>query len=198
MTREEIIRNLKYTMEKHRNDYVPTFGTNIFVMCQDILNYLEGEPCADAVSRQEALNLFNNSDEYGWEMSLLKKKIKDLPPVKPIACIAEISFSKEDMQELVDEKIKEITAELEERKWTPVKEHLPETDGEYLLFGRTDESEEYYKFIGTFDAGAEEFGIWQECFDYNTLGCIGSEFYEYDEVLAWMPLPDDYKEGVEE
>lgn len=89
--------------------------------------------------------------------------------------------------------------ELEENeKWIPVKERLPENDGDYLLFGRIDESEEYYKFIGTFDAGAEEFGIWQECFDYNTLGCIGSEFYEYDEVLAWMPLPDDYKKGVEE
>ena len=44
MTREEIIRNLKYTMEKHKNDTVSTFGTNISVMCKDILDYLEQEP----------------------------------------------------------------------------------------------------------------------------------------------------------
>lgn len=44
MTKEEIIRNLKYTMEKHKNDTVSTFGTNISVMCKDILDYLEQEP----------------------------------------------------------------------------------------------------------------------------------------------------------
>lgn len=44
MTREEIIRNLKYTMKKHKNDIVSTFGTNISVMCKDILEYLEQEP----------------------------------------------------------------------------------------------------------------------------------------------------------
>lgn len=43
MTREELIRNLKYTMEKHKNDTVHTFGTNISVMCKDILDYLEKE-----------------------------------------------------------------------------------------------------------------------------------------------------------
>ena len=53
VTREELIRNLKYTMEKHKNDRVNTFDTNISVMCKDILDYLEQEPC-DAISREEA------------------------------------------------------------------------------------------------------------------------------------------------
>ena len=44
MTREEIIRNLKYTMEKHKNDTVNTFDTNVLVICKDILEYLEQEP----------------------------------------------------------------------------------------------------------------------------------------------------------
>ena len=44
MTREELIRNLKYTMEKHKNITSLTFGTNISVMCKDILDYLEQEP----------------------------------------------------------------------------------------------------------------------------------------------------------
>ena len=43
MNKEELIRNLKYTKEKHKNDFVPTFGTNISLMCEDILNYLELE-----------------------------------------------------------------------------------------------------------------------------------------------------------
>ena len=47
MTREEIIRNLKYTMEKHKNDTVSTFDTNISVMCRDILDYLEQEQTRD-------------------------------------------------------------------------------------------------------------------------------------------------------
>lgn len=47
MTREEIIKNLKYTMEKHKNDNVSTFETNISVMCEDILDYLEQEPKID-------------------------------------------------------------------------------------------------------------------------------------------------------
>lgn len=49
MTKEEIIRNLKYTMEKHKNDIVNTFDTNISVMCKDILNYLEQEPVLNKI-----------------------------------------------------------------------------------------------------------------------------------------------------
>ena len=37
MTKEELIRNLKYTEEKHRNDIVNTFDTNI----SDVLKVLE-------------------------------------------------------------------------------------------------------------------------------------------------------------
>ena len=37
MTKEELTRNLKYTEEKHRNDIVNTFDTNI----SDVLKVLE-------------------------------------------------------------------------------------------------------------------------------------------------------------
>ena len=47
MTREEIIRNLEYTMEKHKNDTVNTFETNISAMCKDILDYLQQESCVE-------------------------------------------------------------------------------------------------------------------------------------------------------
>lgn len=44
MTKEELIGNLEYTMKKHENDTVPTFGTNISLMCKDVLEYLKQEP----------------------------------------------------------------------------------------------------------------------------------------------------------
>lgn len=80
-------------------------------------------------------------------------------------------------------------------RWIPVSERLPEEDGDYLLWGKvTDADEECYCFIGEYDSCAEQFGIWQEHFDGTTLGCLGSDFYEYEQVLAWMPLPEPYKE----
>ena len=36
MTKEELTRNLKYTEEKHKNDKVNTFDTNISMMCSDV------------------------------------------------------------------------------------------------------------------------------------------------------------------
>ena len=55
MTKEEIIRNLKYTMEKHKNDTVSTFDTNISAMCKDILDYLEQEPKTEWIPVSERL-----------------------------------------------------------------------------------------------------------------------------------------------
>ena len=109
MTREEIIRNLKYTMKKHKNDIVNTFDTNISVMCKDILDYFEEqepcekcdyvegspfclqycpydaerkkeqEPCTDAVSREAVIKLFNGN--IGSESALILHMVKKLPSV---------------------------------------------------------------------------------------------------------------------
>lgn len=62
MTREELIRNLKYTMEKHKNDTVNTFGTNISIMCKDILDYLEQEPCCDECKYKTFTELYFHTD----------------------------------------------------------------------------------------------------------------------------------------
>jgi len=71
---------------------------------------------------------------------------------------------------------------------------LPEEDGKYLLWGIVTENEEgYYSFIGDFDSGCEKFGNWNELYDSVTLACVDSEFFEYYEVIAWMPLPKPYK-----
>ena len=82
---------------------------------------------------------------------------------------------------------------LERTRWIPCSERLPEEEGDYLLWGKVYEDEEEYPFIGSYDSGCEQFGIWQEQFDKTTLGCLGSEFFEYASVIAWQPLPDPYK-----
>ena len=64
MTREELIRNLKYTMEKHKNDKVNTFDTNISVMCKDILDYLEQEPKTEQFAKWVATEIFDDIWEY--------------------------------------------------------------------------------------------------------------------------------------
>lgn len=101
MTKKEIIRNLKYTMEKHKNDRVDTFGTNISLMCKDILDYLEKEPCGkdinvpatDCISRQMAIDslgecpmVWTDSDEEitaerDWKDTV--EMLKSLPSVNP-------------------------------------------------------------------------------------------------------------------
>lgn len=105
MTREELIRNLEYTMEKHKNDKIDTFGTNISWMCKDVLDYLKQEMRdtevneqvhqknstrltigSDLISRQAVLD-----ETYNWSkdeflrvtnpFDYLRKRINSLPSV---------------------------------------------------------------------------------------------------------------------
>lgn len=101
----------------------------------EIIKAIE-QPCEDAVSRQAVLKSLNceisgsiESDtdlskyqrefqEFGrMVINAQEKVIKDLPSVTPVACIAEFRFSKEDIRELADEKIKEIVVERKKGKW---------------------------------------------------------------------------------
>lgn len=84
MDREQIIQNLKYEIEKHKNDKVDTFATNISMMCKDILDYLENEEAEDCISRQavdklcwEYLKVHTNDNIAFYEHFL------DLPSVTP-------------------------------------------------------------------------------------------------------------------
>ena len=40
MDKEQLIRELKYTKEKHKNDKLHTFDTDISAMCSDVLDVL--------------------------------------------------------------------------------------------------------------------------------------------------------------
>ena len=47
----------------------------------------------------------------------LIKELKAMPSVTPTKCIATVKFSKEDMRELIDEKMKDIVVERKKGKW---------------------------------------------------------------------------------
>lgn len=122
------------------------------------------KPSEDCVSRQSIdQNIYEYAESNGLSYANMKNYILGTPPVTPT------------------------------QKWIPVSKKLPEEDGDYLLFGKVVEDEENNIFIGEYDSCGEQFGIWQEQFDRTTLGCLGSEFYEYASVLAWLPLPEPYK-----
>jgi hypothetical protein len=91
---------------------------------RETIKMLQAEPCEDAISRQAVLNTLDNMDKVLDEdrtvenyKDLLKECYEVLPSVKPVACIATVKFSKEDMQELVEEKMKDIVVEHKKGKW---------------------------------------------------------------------------------
>lgn len=172
MTREEAIKELKIFSGTTRI----RLSANFWEALNTVIKALEQETCEDAVSRELKIG-----DEI-----YIRANVNEIRKDYIICENAGGYFG------TVREEIKSSVTPTQ--KWIPVKERLPETDGDYLLFGKIDDFEdEYYKFIGEFDSAAEKFGICRDCFDPNTLGCLGSEFYEYGEVLAWMPLPEPYK-----
>lgn len=154
---------------------------------------LDREPCEDAVSRQAVLNTLDFTDKFLDETrtvesykTLLEECYKNLPSVTPI-------HKDRTVQDFVDK-----CRECGKQRWIPCSERLPEEEGDYLLWGKVCEDEDEYPFIGSYDSGCEQFGIWQEQFDATTLGCLGSEFFEYASVIAWMPLPEKYNAESEE
>lgn len=130
---------------------------------------LRREPSTDAVSRATVLTLIND----------VKKAD---------------GFNDYSQYEYLFDNVDKMPMSVPTQRWIPCSERLPETDGDYLLFGKVCEDEEEYQFIGSYDSGCEQFGIWEEQFDRTTLGCLGSEFFEYSSVVAWMPLPKPYKQ----
>lgn len=107
---------------------------------------LEQEPCEDAVSRQAVLEVLKNNryrfniSQEGycegkvlWSENLIKddacKEIEQLPSVTPTTCIAKVTFDKDELQKIVDEKVKEMVVERKKGKW---ERGYSFPDGEYV------------------------------------------------------------------
>jgi NTP pyrophosphatase (non-canonical NTP hydrolase) len=89
----------------------------------------EPESCDDSVSRKALITALNEMDRYiANDMASCEsgdifpmnevfivddvyEKMEMLRPVRPVACVATVKFNKEDMQKIVDEKVKEMTEE---------------------------------------------------------------------------------------
>jgi hypothetical protein len=91
---------------------------------------LEQEPCEDCVSRQAVLARIN--DWWGIASTsgepTLCDCIRELPPVTPTTCIAKVTFSKDDLQELVDEKVEELAQTIQAIPLDKVKQAREEID----------------------------------------------------------------------
>lgn len=114
MTREE-----KIICKAYLNDLDITHDCNEYKLLMELL---DREPCEDCVSRQQAIEFVNEA--IGGKNELadairdgVEAVLSAMPPVTPVACIAKVKFSKEDMQELVDKKMKDIVAERKKSKW---------------------------------------------------------------------------------
>ena len=66
MNKEQLIRELKYTKEKHKNDKVHTFDTDISAMCSDVLDVLSRcvEIPDNATNGDILLSMFDTATVY--------------------------------------------------------------------------------------------------------------------------------------
>lgn len=189
MTREEIIRNLKYTMEKHKSDNVSTFGTNIYVMCKDTLDYLEQELCDDCIRRKAVIENqkviykeYCKTDNEKALMEELARLNQELPSVVPKQeTVTEFTDRCRECESMIGRKMKQKMGE-----WIPVSERLPEKDMHCLVsVGKLylTQIAIYSDLMGTIDHKI----FYQGNYGYGDF----NDITEY--VKAWMPLPEPYK-----
>ena len=153
MTKEEakeIIESECYVFNPLNFDRTTRINTALDVAVEA----LEQEQCNDAISRRAVLNTLDSTDKFLDETrtvesykTLLEECYKNLPSVTPTKCIATVKFSKEDMQELVNEKMKDIVVERKKGKW----EYSGSYDVEGMLYcscckHEIDVSEGYFKY----------------------------------------------------
>ena len=130
MTKEEAIMELN----RFSGTTQLKLSANFWTALDIAIKALEKEPCNDVISRQDVLNTLDSTDKFLDETrtiecykTLLEECYKNLPSVTPTKCIATVKFSKEDMRELIDEKMKDIVVERKKGKWIPHRAKYDET-----------------------------------------------------------------------
>lgn len=152
------------------NQYTPTTKNDLGVDCIDRVGLLKA---------MDTWDKFGYSTRYGLER--LDKNDKGFVPY----------VKYEDMVECV-KGMPSVTPQ--EPRWIPCSEKKPDKGGEYLLWGKIDESEEEdYCFIGDYYEFDEVFGTEISNYDPTTLGFLDTEIEKYYSVVAWMPLPLPWK-----
>ena len=149
---------------------------------------------SDLISRQDAIEAVrkvwcDNDDRKDFKQRYYEMGNNDavedaigyidaLPSAEPeTKCIAQIRIDRDDMKDLVNEAANEIVDKMEEPKawWIPVSERLPEEYAQYLVCFKTGHCYVY----------------WLEDSDW------ARGMAEKEGIIAWMPLPEPYKEESE-
>ena len=141
------------------------------------------ESCEDCIRREDVVRILDwskasvqmlddySADELVGEIITIEKEVENLLSVKP-----------QTVTDFAD-KCKEcgkILNETYQQKWIPVSERLPE-DGSWSLFtdGKRVNIERYKA----------------DAFDHFF---PKGKYFVFEDVIAWMPLPEPYKEGTED
>ena len=159
----------------------------------------------DTISRQAALDAIMGQPPEPHYPSWYAAQIEKLPSAQPATNCSEIPNGSDDtisrraaidalwkaLYEYEDETEKQFleSEELDEQRWIPVTERLPENDNEVLITV-WDAEDDYVEVYKGFYQGHEWWTQWCH-------GCskIKGEPCGENIVIAWMPLPEPYRGG---
>ena len=113
--------------------------------------------------------------------------IELLPSAQPEqVCVANVTLTDEQVKEAVEKAKNAVISVIEpEPHWIPCSERLPEENGQYLITIK-------YKHVNdSYEDVYAEHGEWLDGkWDMFCFGHCG----EVEDIIAWMPLPEPYKE----
>lgn len=135
--------------------------------CNTIIKALEQEPCDDCISRQATVERLCKVADF------MNEKRKGLGSPYIMAALF-IQDNKDEFPSVTPK---------EKIGWIPVSERLPEKTGWYIT---------------TFKGAKNTYGVSELSYrkpeNYWTGVDISKKFLDNDDIIAWMPMPEPYKE----
>ncbi len=177
---KQYIKHLPSAQPKH-NQNAPSKQPDL-----ETLGVKTGETCADAISRQAAIDVMCELMHHWFggnpkdEIREIKRELEKLPSAQP-----EPSQVARDIATIIENE-KDMRVVLQQPRWIPCSERLPEEYGNYLVSIRGEEPD-----IGTINPEDER--GWSLC---DATGFYWAREKKLD-VLAWMPLPEPFKKEGE-